>query len=107
MLYEAYLMKKLAILCAFVILIAIVPLFTADQKNPNIQQLQSTNPQLYQEIINIKNQIIANLDKIKSLITQNKNPGNEIQNLSKNYSNPLQQDINSLKNQIQDLIQKS
>ena len=97
-------MKKLAPLCVFVMLIEILPVFATDLNNTSIQQLQSKNPQIYQEIINIKNQIATYLDKIKALIT-NKNSNKEIQNLSTDNSKTLQEDINYLKNQIQGLIQ--
>ena len=94
-------MKKLALLCISVMLIGAVPAFAADPTNTNVQQLQSKNPQVYQEILNIKNEIKANFDKIKTLISQDKNLRSEIQNLRKTNSSTMQQNINTLKTQIQ------
>jgi peptidoglycan hydrolase CwlO-like protein len=94
-------MKKLALLCVSVMLIGAVPAFAADPNNTSIQQLQSKNPQVYQEIMNIKNHIIANFDKIKALMTQNKILKNKIQNIRNTNSSTMQQDISTLKTQIQ------
>ncbi|MGZ7134482.1 MAG: hypothetical protein ACXVHY_01255 [Methanobacterium sp.] len=105
-------MKKLALLCVSIMLIGAVPAFAADP-NPTgaIKQLQTQNPQLYQEIMNIKTQIKDNISKIKSLITQNKNLKNEIQNLKQaNSTSQIDSVINQIKNnrdQIKSLHQQN
>ena len=95
-------MKKAALLCVFVMLIGAVPAFAADPNNTNVQQLKSKNPQIYHEIMNIKNQITSNLDKIKASFIQNKNLRHDIQNLRKSGNNQtvVSTEIKSIKNQI-------
>ena len=99
-------MKKAALLCIFVMLIGAVPAFAADPTNTNVQQLKSKNPQIYQEIMNIKNQIKSNLDKIKALFIQNKNFRHDIQNLRKSGNNQtvVNTEIKSIKTEIKNNI---
>ena len=96
-------MIKLTLLCLLVMLIGTVPVFAADSNNLGTQQLQNQDPQLYQEIMNIKNQILVNLDKITAILSQNKNLRNIMQNLTKNNYTTIQKDVNELKIQIQNL----
>ncbi len=87
-------MKKSALLCTFIILIGAGPVFAADSNNiGTLKQLQTQNSQLYQEIMNLKNQIKDNLAKIKPLVVKNK----ELRNIIKTNST---QDIDTVKNQI-------
>ena len=98
-------MKKAALLCAFVMLIGAVPAFAADPNNTNVQQLKSKNPQVYQEIMNIKTQIKNNLDKIKTLFVQNKNFRHDIQKLkAENNQTKVSQEIKSIKTEIKNNI---
>jgi len=98
-------MKKVASLCIFIMLIGAVPVFAADPTNTNVQQLQSKNPQVYQEIMNIKTQIKNNLDKIKTLFIQNKNFRHDIQKLkAENNQTKVSQEIKSIKTEIKNNI---
>ncbi|MGZ7068945.1 MAG: hypothetical protein ACXVHT_11620 [Methanobacterium sp.] len=98
-------MKRIiATLCIFAVMLGVMPIYAADSSSA--QQLQSNNPQLYQDIMNLKDQIMQNPGQITDLLknqdTQNqilqwiKNP--DVQNnIHQVLQNPVvQNDLNIL-----------
>ncbi len=73
-------MKKIAILCVFAVLLgSTMPIYAADSNTSNAaqQQVQSNDPQLYQDLSNIYTQITQNPGQITSLF-QNTDVQNQI-----------------------------
>ena len=71
-------MNKIAILCIFtVILGSTAPIYAADTNNSAQQTVQTNDPQLYQDLNDIYNQITQNPGKITNLF-QNTNVQNQI-----------------------------
>lgn len=68
-------MKRIAIICIFAVMIGAMPIYAADSSAT--QQLQSDNPQLYQDLMDLKDQIMQNPSQITDLL-QNKDVQNEI-----------------------------
>ncbi len=68
-------MKKIAIICIFAVMLGTMPIYAADSSAA--QQLQSDNPQLYQDLVDIKNQITQNPNQITDLL-QRQDVQNEI-----------------------------
>jgi len=72
-------MKKIAIISILVVLFGAMPIYAADSSNDSaVEQLQSDNPQLYQDLIDLKSQIMQNPDQIIQLL-QNKDIQDQIQ----------------------------
>jgi cytidylate kinase len=86
-------MKRIAIICILAVMFGAMPIYAADSSTA--QQLQSDNPQLYQDLQDIKDQIMQNPDQITNLL-QNKDVQNEI-------SQWLQRE--DVQNQIYQLLQ--
>ncbi|HTX61129.1 MAG TPA: hypothetical protein VMC48_02365 [Methanobacterium sp.] len=59
-------MKRFAIVCIFAVMLGTMPIYAADSSSA--QQLQSQNPQLYQDIMDIKDQITQNPGQITNLL---------------------------------------
>ena len=68
-------MKKFAIICIFAVMLGAMPIYAADSSTA--QQLQSQNPQLYQDLVNIKDQILQDPSQITDLL-QNQDVQTEI-----------------------------
>ena len=68
-------MKRIAIICILAVMLGTMPIYAADSSAA--QQLQSDNPQLYQDLMDIKDQIMQNPDQITSML-QNQDVQNEI-----------------------------
>lgn len=68
-------MKKIAIICIFAVMLGTMPIYAADSSAA--QQLQSENPQLYQDLMDIKDQIMQNPGQITDLL-QRQDVQNEI-----------------------------
>lgn len=59
-------MKRIAILCIFAVMLGAMPIYAADSSAA--QQLQTDNPQLYQDLVDLKNQILQNPNQITDLL---------------------------------------
>jgi hypothetical protein len=68
-------MKRIAIICIFAVMLSTMPIYAADSSTA--QQLQSDNPQLYQDLMDIKDQIMQNPSQITDLL-QREDVQNEI-----------------------------
>lgn len=68
-------MKRLAIIGILAVMLSTMPIYAAD--NSTAQQLQSDNPQLYQDIMDIKDQIMQNPGQITQYL-QNQDVQNQI-----------------------------
>lgn len=68
-------MKKLALVCILAVMLGTMPIYAADSSAA--QQLQQENPDLYQDLVDIKDQIMQNPDQITDLL-QNQDVQNEI-----------------------------
>ncbi|NYB25788.1 MAG: hypothetical protein HVN34_00405 [Methanobacteriaceae archaeon] len=68
-------MKKIAIICILAVMLGTMPIYAADSSAA--QQLQQENPGLYQDLMDIKDQIMQNPDQITQLL-QNQDVQNEI-----------------------------
>lgn len=76
-------MRKIAILCIFAVMLGAMPIYAADTNTA--QQLQTDNPQLYQDLINLKNDILQNPDQIIGLL-QNQDVQDQIHQWLQNSS---------------------
>lgn len=100
-------MKKIAILCIFAVILGSTPIYAADSSNTNsVQQLQTQNPQLYQDLMDLKTQIEQNPNQIIDLLN-NQDVQNQIHQWVQNpdvqsqihqlLQNPVvQSDLNTL-----------
>lgn len=70
-------MKKIAIICILAVMLGTMPIYAADTTTNSAQQLQTNNPQLYQDIMDIINQINQNPNQITDLF-QNQDVQNQI-----------------------------
>ncbi|MCE5214140.1 MAG: hypothetical protein LLF83_05410 [Methanobacterium sp.] len=68
-------MKKIAIICILAVMLGTMPIYAAD--SGAAQQLQSDNPQLYQDLVDLKNQILQNPGQITDIL-QRQDVQNEI-----------------------------
>jgi hypothetical protein len=66
-------MKRIAILCIFTLMLGTMPIYAAD----TAANVQSDNPQLYQDLMDLKNQIMQNPNQITELL-QRQDVQNEI-----------------------------
>lgn len=68
-------MKRMAILCILTVMLGTIPIYAADSNA--VQQLQTDNPQLYQDLMNLKDRIMQNSGQITELL-QRQDIQNEI-----------------------------
>ncbi len=68
-------MKKIAIICILALMLGPMPIYAADSSAA--QQLQQDNPQLYQDLVNLKDQIMQNPGQITEIL-QRQDVQNEI-----------------------------
>ncbi|HEY0196335.1 MAG TPA: hypothetical protein VGC02_02060, partial [Methanobacterium sp.] len=68
-------MKKIAIICVIALMLGTMPIYAADSSAA--QQLQSENPGLYQDLMDVKDQIMQNPGQITELL-ENQDVQNEI-----------------------------
>lgn len=59
-------MKKIAIICILAVMLGTMPIYAADTNSA--QQLQNNNPQLYQDLMNLKDQIMQNPNQVTDLL---------------------------------------
>lgn len=117
-------MNKIAILCIIAALFtSTAPIYAADNSSSAQQQVQSTNPQLYQDLSDLYNQITQNPSQISNLF-QNSDVQSQLKQWLQNQSiqtqihqalqNPtVQSDLNILfqnkdiKNDLSNLLNNS
>lgn len=68
-------MKKIALISILAVLLGTMPIYAAESSAA--QQLQSENPQLYQDLMDVMDQIMQNPQQINDLL-QNQDVQNEI-----------------------------
>ncbi len=89
-------MNKIAIICIFAVLLgSTTPIYAADSNTSNSaqQQVQATNPQLFQDLNDLYNQITQNPGQITNLL-QNVDVQNQIHQALQNPT--VQNDFNIL-----------